>query len=184
MGLLALQTNGKNWGKERRGPNFSRGDHLFQLEKGGPNVSKGGGGGADFFRKILLPPDHFFSEIFGPGGLFWGDQLLRDRSFADIVDTAMYRDMSKILRYCIAIFIELLFINMQVNQKLLEVVCTIGKKQGTMRLLHLQIQDSCTIYQTSCTVTYRILFPSFLHHQTYIPPITFSIYKFLIDLFP
>ena len=63
-------------------PNFSKGDHLFQLEKGGPNVSKG-----DRFCEV--PPDHFFLTIFGPvggdcfggggGGGGGGDQLLRDR---------------------------------------------------------------------------------------------------------
>ena len=34
------------------------------------------------------------------------------------------------------------------------------------------------------TLTYCTLFPCFLHHQSYIPPITFSIEKFLIYLFP
>ena len=56
-------------------------DHLFLLNKGGPNFSKGD----RFFLKIMVPPDHFFPEIFGPGGggggdFFGGDQLLRDSS--------------------------------------------------------------------------------------------------------
>ena len=50
------------------GQHFSRGDHLFQLEKGGPNVSMGD----RFFQKILVPPDHFF----GPGGLFFGGPIV------------------------------------------------------------------------------------------------------------
>ena len=33
------------------------------------------------------------------------------------------------------------------------------------------------------TLTYCTLFPCFLHHQSYIPPITFSIEKFLIYLY-
>ena len=45
------------WGRGGGG-----GGHLFQLEKGGPNVSKGD----RLFQKILVPPDHFF----GPEGLF------------------------------------------------------------------------------------------------------------------
>ena len=44
------------------------GEHLFQLEKGGPNVSKGD----RFFQKILVPPDHFF----GPGGRFLGGPIV------------------------------------------------------------------------------------------------------------
>ena len=41
---------------------------------------------------------------------------------------------------------------------------------------------SCRILP-NLTLTYCTLFPCFLHHQSYIPPITFSIEKFLIYLY-
>ena len=67
-----VKIGGRGGGGGGGGTKFFKGDHLFQLEKGGPNVSKGD----RFFQKILVPPDHFFSEIFGPGGLYLGGPIV------------------------------------------------------------------------------------------------------------
>ena len=55
-----------------------------------PFISAGKTGGTKFFKgeqifsENIGPPGPFFSEIFGPGGLFWGDQLLCDRAFKSL----------------------------------------------------------------------------------------------------
>ena len=51
---------------------FFTGDHLFQLEKWRPNVSKRD----RYFSENIGTPELFFFEIFDLGGLFLGEPIV------------------------------------------------------------------------------------------------------------